>query len=99
VRNLLAVAAFRQRCRALGVAEVALAGSNIRIGPVDLPDSAQLRLRRLQPKAQYKAAAKLVTVPRPVEGRLGSAPMRDVALLDWCVALIGDVLVPVVATR
>jgi len=97
VRNLLAVAAFRQRCRMQGVGEVALVGNNVRIGPVELPDSAQLRLRRLHPKAQYKAAAKLVTVPRPVEGRLGSPPLRDVALLDWCADLIGDVLVPVVA--
>src|SRR6185312_1389562 len=100
VRNLLAVAAFRQRCRTQGVAEVALAGNNVRIGPVELPDSAQLRLRRLHPKAQYKAAAKLVTVPRPVEGgRIGGSPLRDVALLDWCAALIGDVLVPAVAAR
>jgi len=93
VRNLLAVAAFRQRCRALGVAEVALAGANIRIRPVDLPDSAQLRLRRLHPKSQYKPAAKLVTVPRPVEGgRIGGAALRDVALLDWCATLLGEVL-------
>ena len=100
VHNLLAVAAFRQRCRAQGVAEVALAGANVRISPVELPDSAQLRLRRLHPKAQYKAAAKLVTVPRPVEGgRIGGSPLRDVALLDWCAALIGDVLVPVAAVR
>jgi transcription-repair coupling factor (superfamily II helicase) len=98
VRNLLAVAAFRQRCRTLGVADVALAGNNVRIGPVELPDSAQLRLRRLHPKAQYKPAAKLVTVPRPVEGgRIGGAPLRDVALLDWCAALIGDVLAAPVA--
>jgi transcription-repair coupling factor (superfamily II helicase) len=100
VRNLLAVAAFRQRCRELGVGEVAVAGNNIRIGPVELPDSAQLRLRRLYPKAHYKPAAKLVTVPRPVEGgRIGGAPLRDVALLDWCASLIGEVLAAPVAAR
>ncbi len=100
VRNLLAVGAFRQRCRALGVAEVAVAGNNIRVGPVELPDSAQLRLRRLHPKAQYKPAAKVVTVPRPVEGgRIGGVPLRDVALLDWCAALIDDVLAPIPAGR
>jgi transcription-repair coupling factor (superfamily II helicase) len=100
VRNLLAVAAFRQRCRAMGVAEVAVAGTNIRIGPLDLLDSGQLKLRRLYPKAQYKPAAKLVTVPRPVEGgRIGGAALRDVALLDWCATLIGDVLATPVPTH
>jgi transcription-repair coupling factor (superfamily II helicase) len=100
VRNLLAVAAFRQRCRAMGVAEVAVAGNNIRIGPLDLLDSGQLKLRRLYPKAQYKPAAKLVTVPRPVEGgRIGGTPLRDVALLDWCATLIGNVVATPVPTH
>jgi transcription-repair coupling factor (superfamily II helicase) len=94
VRNLLAVAAFRQTCRELGVAEVAAAGTQIRVGPVELPDSAQLRLKRLYPKANYKPAAKAVLVPKPVEGgRIGGAPLRDVALLDWCAKLLRDLLV------
>ena len=59
-----------------------------------------LRLRRLHPKAQYKPAARLITVPRPVEGgRIGGAPLRDVALLDWCAALIGDVATAPLAAR
>ena len=95
VRNLLAVAAFRQTCREHGISEVAAAGSSVRVGPVELPDSAQLRLKRLHPKAVYKAASKLVTVPRPVEGgRIGGTPLRDVELLEWCSRLITDVLVP-----
>ena len=99
VRNLLAVAAFRQRCRALGVAEVAVAATGIRIAPVDLPETAQLRLKRLHPKATYKAAARTVVVPRPVDGgKIGGAALRDVALLDWCAAVLEDVVAPVVAT-
>jgi transcription-repair coupling factor (superfamily II helicase) len=95
VRNLLAVAAFRQTCRTLGVAEVAVAGASIRIGPMELPDSAQLRLKRLHPKANYKPAAKLVSVPKPTEsGRVGGAPLRDVALLEWCSKLLTDLLDP-----
>jgi transcription-repair coupling factor (superfamily II helicase) len=95
VRNLLAVAAFRQTCRVLGVAEVTVAGNGIRIGPVELPDSAQLRLRRLHPKSTYKPASRLVVVPRPVDGgRIGGAPLRDVALLDWCAQLLRDLLEP-----
>ncbi|GAY12644.1 transcription-repair coupling factor [Pseudonocardia sp. N23] len=91
VRNLLAVAAFRQTCREHGIGEVAGAGNVLRVGPVDLADSAQMRLRRLYPKAVYKPAARLVTVPRPVEGdRIGAAPLRDVALLEWATRLLTD---------
>ncbi len=98
VHNLLAVARFRQTCRALGVGEVTVAGTGVRLGPVDLLDSAQLRLRRLHPKAQYKQAARVVVVPRPVEGgRIGGAELRDVELIDWCVQLLRDLLVPAVA--
>ena len=95
VRNLLAVAAFRQTCRALGVGEVTVAGNAIRLGPVDLPDSAQLRLHRLHPKAAHKPAARVVLVPRPVEGgRIGGTPLRNVELLDWCSRLLRDLLAP-----
>ncbi len=95
VRNLLAVATFRQTCRGLGIAEVAVAGNAIRVGPVDLPDSAQMRLARLYPKAQHKAAARAVLVPKPVEGgRIGGAVLRDVALLEWCTRLLHDLVTP-----
>jgi len=91
VRNLLAVAAFRQSCRAFGIAEVTVAGNAIRVAPLDLPDSAQLRLKRLYPRALYKPASRVVTVPRPAEGgRIGGAALRDTALLDWCTKLISD---------
>jgi transcription-repair coupling factor (superfamily II helicase) len=81
------------------VAEVAVAATGIRIAPVDLPESAQLRLKRLHPKATYKAAARTVVVPRPVDGgKIGGAALRDVALLDWCAAVLEDVVAPVVAT-
>jgi transcription-repair coupling factor (superfamily II helicase) len=95
VRNLLAVAAFRQMCRTLGVAEVAAAGTSIRIGPVELLDSAQMRLKRLHPKATYKPAAKLINLPKPTEsGRVGGAPLRDVGLLEWCTKLLSDLITP-----
>nr|MBA2311053.1 transcription-repair coupling factor [Pseudonocardiales bacterium] len=95
VRNLLAVAAFRQTCRRLGVAEVALTGTSIRVSPVALPDSAQLRLKRLYLSATYRPATQLVSVPRPVVGdRMGGEPLRDTQLLDWCRQLITDLLEP-----
>lgn len=95
VERLLKVAAFRQVCRAHGVTEVTLQGSSIRLAPVDLADSAQVRLKRLYPKAVYKPAVRTVSVPRPTEGaaggRIGAPQLRDEALLDWCTKLVESV--------
>ncbi|HEX9338149.1 MAG TPA: transcription-repair coupling factor, partial [Pseudonocardiaceae bacterium] len=87
VDNLLAVAAFRQVCRAHGVTEVAGQANNIRFAPLPLRDSQLVRMKRLYPKATYKPVANTVSVPRPTEGpaggRIGAPPLRDRELLDW----------------
>ncbi|MBV9844155.1 MAG: transcription-repair coupling factor [Kutzneria sp.] len=92
VDNLLAIARFRQSCRRHGVAEVATQGSVIRFAPLDLRDSQLVRMRRLYPKAVYKPATRVVSVPRPTEGpaggRIGAPALRDRELLDWCLAFL-----------
>ena len=103
VQNLLAVARFKVLCRHFGVTEVALQGASVRFSPLDLPESAQLRLRRLYDRSLYKAAAGTISVPRPkgivsadgsfTPAALGGDPLRDVSLLNWC----GEVLRQVAA--
>lgn len=92
VERLLKVAAFRQACRAHGVSEVTLQGSSVRVAPLELADSQLVRMKRLYPKAVYKAAVRTVSVPRPTEGaaggRIGAPPLRDEALLEWCTNLL-----------
>jgi transcription-repair coupling factor (superfamily II helicase) len=92
VRRLLKVAAFRHTCRAAGVTEVAVQGNNIRFAPLPLADSQLVRLKRLYPKAIYKAATKTVSVPKPTEGpaggRMGAPTLRDDELLEWCAKLL-----------
>ncbi|MDQ0379149.1 transcription-repair coupling factor (superfamily II helicase) [Amycolatopsis thermophila] len=92
VRRLLAVARFRHVCRAAGVTEVATQGNNIRFAPLELMDSQLVRLKRLYPKANYKATMRTVSLPKPTEGpaggRMGAPPLRDDALLDWCTKLL-----------
>jgi transcription-repair coupling factor (superfamily II helicase) len=105
VTNLLAVAAFRQACRRYGITEVSGQGNQIRFAPVDLPESAQMRLKRLHPRAQLKAASQTLSLPKPTEGssgaggqkgpvKMGAPPLRDLELLAWCeqlfVALYGE---------
>ncbi|GGS14442.1 transcription-repair-coupling factor [Actinokineospora fastidiosa] len=88
VDNLLAVARFRQLCRKHGVTEVVTQGNTIRFAPMPLRDSQMIRLKRLYPKAVYKAVTDTVSVPRPTEGaaggRMGAPVLRDRDLLDWC---------------
>jgi transcription-repair coupling factor (superfamily II helicase) len=97
VRRLFAVAGFRQACRAYGVREVALQGSSIRFAPLELRDSQTVRLKRLYPKANYKAVSQLITVPRPTEGaaggRIGAPPLRDVELLEWCAKFLESLVI------
>ncbi|HEX5199406.1 MAG TPA: transcription-repair coupling factor [Actinoplanes sp.] len=92
VANLIAVARFRQLARAYGLTDVSMQGKHIRFSPLPLPDSKQLRLKRYHPDAVYKQATDQVSVPRPATRRLGGEPLRDQALLQWCVQLLKDVL-------
>jgi len=91
VLNLLAVARFRVAMRALGITEVSLQGRAIRISPVVLPESKQMRLARLAEGASYKAAVETVVLKMPV-GPDRRTPVRDVALLENLRATLTAVL-------
>ncbi|MDH6123089.1 transcription-repair coupling factor [Kitasatospora sp. GP82] len=84
VENLLLVAGLRLFARRCGVADITLQGANVRFGPVELRESQQLRLNRLYPRSQVKAAAGQVLVPRPSTGRIGGKPLVGRELLTWC---------------
>jgi transcription-repair coupling factor (superfamily II helicase) len=96
VLNLLAVARFRAAMRSLGITEVSLQGRVIRISPVALPESKQMRLARLAEGASYKAAVETITLKVPV-GPDRRTPLRDVALLENLHALLAGVLAQPVA--
>lgn len=89
---LLDVARLRVAVRAAGLTEVTSAGSQIRFGGVDLPESAQMRLRRVYPKSLYKPATKVALVPAPKTAPVGGRPLRGRELLDW-VRTVVDTLV------
>ncbi len=84
VENLLAVAEFRQLCRSVGVTEVTLGPQGLRIAPVVLPESGQMRVARLYPGSKYRAAVSVLTLKPPTEGgRIGAAVLRDRELLSY----------------
>ena len=94
VLALLDVARFRSMVREYGVSEVSLQGRSVRISPVVLADSQQLRLQRLYPGSVYKSAVRTLSIPRPASG---GEPMRDQELLRWVTGLLEAVLPPVAA--
>ncbi|MEU2351271.1 transcription-repair coupling factor [Modestobacter sp. NPDC049651] len=96
VLNLLAVARFRAAMRALGITEVSLQGRTIRVGPVDLPESKQMRLSRLADGASYKSAVRTISLKVPL-GPDRRTPLRDVALLENLHSLLTSVLAQPVA--
>lgn len=88
VETLLAVASFRVRCRTAGLREVVLQGSVIRFSPVELAESATMRINRMYPGSMLKAATRTLLVPRPREAVLGGQPVRDRALLAWALDVV-----------
>jgi transcription-repair coupling factor (superfamily II helicase) len=92
VENLLAVARFRVLARRAGLAEVGQQGNYIRFAPVELPDSAQLRLTRLYKGSLVKPAVRTILVPRPMTAPVGGRALRDAEILDWAGRLIEAVL-------
>ncbi len=83
VEQLLGVAVLRNRARELGVVDIVAQGKNVRVEPVTLPESRQLRLQRLYPGSVYKAAASQLLVPKP-----------DGDAVAWAMSLLDRVISP-----
>ena len=84
VETLLEVSRLRRRAYKAGLAEVVVMGPNLRITPLELPESKQVRLTRMFPGGKYVAAARVVTIPLPPE---------ETNLVSWVESLF-DALVP-----
>src|SRR5690606_29558647 len=73
---LVTVSQLRRRAQRGGLGEVVAMGGRMRLAPLDLPDSLQVRLQRMYPGAKYFAAQNVVNVPMP-EGQ------SDAELVAW----------------
>src|SRR6201996_774042 len=87
--RLVAVARLRLLCRAAGVTEVSAASAaTLRLAPMTLPDSAQVRLARMYPGARYRATTSTVQVPIPRSGGVGAPRIRDLELVQMVADLL-----------
>ncbi|MGC2800154.1 MAG: transcription-repair coupling factor, partial [Mycobacterium sp.] len=87
--RLIAVARLRLLCRAAGLTEVSAASAaTLRLAPITLPDSAQVRLARRYPGARYRATTATVQVPIPRAGGVGAPRIRDLELVQMVAELV-----------
>ena len=87
--RLVAVARLRLLCRTAGITEVsAPSAATVRLSPMTLPDSAQVRLKRMYPAANYRATTSTVQVPIPRDGGVGAPRLRDVELVQMVANLV-----------
>ena len=88
-KALLGVAALRAQAKAAKLTEVVVQGKFLRLAPLVLPESRQLRLTRLYPGSLYKGAASTVLVALPKAASWNpsqNAPeIVDTSLLAWVV--------------
>jgi transcription-repair coupling factor (superfamily II helicase) len=88
--RLVAVARLRLLLRQYGITEVStISESTLRLSPLELVDSQQLRLKRLYPSAHYRATTSTVQVPIPRAGSgVGSPRIRDLELVAMVAGLV-----------
>jgi transcription-repair coupling factor (superfamily II helicase) len=59
-----------------------VAGTQVKVAPLNLLDSQQVRLKRIFRDATYRATTGVVTMPIPRTGGVGSSRVRDVELVQ-----------------
>ena len=89
-QRLVAVARLRLLLKAYGITEVStISDATLRLAPLHLLDSQQLRLKRMYPSANYRATTNTVQVPIPRAGDgIGAPRIRDVELLKMVAGLV-----------
>ena len=87
---LFDVARLRNRARNLRISEIAAQGRNVRVRPIDPPESLQLRLSRIYRGSRYRPVTHTLLVPAPFAGSMGSKPMRPDEVLGWADQLLKD---------
>ena len=85
VRHLVAVSRLRRLAQKALLGDVVAMGGNLRLAPVELPDSRTVRLQRLYPGARIFAQAKALSVPLPKE-------LADAELIAWVTQLIEAII-------
>jgi len=91
-RALLGVASLRATAKSVGLREVVAAGKFLRLSPITLPESKQLRMSRMYPNSLYKSAVNTAMIAFPTSkswspSQSGLA-IVDTSLLAWVIEAV-----------
>jgi transcription-repair coupling factor (superfamily II helicase) len=91
---LLAVAQLRALAKSHGIREVVATGKFLRLSPISLPESRQLRLARMYPGSIYKGPTNtaLITLPKNPAWNPSNptAEIVDTSLLTWVTEVVNQ---------
>jgi transcription-repair coupling factor (superfamily II helicase) len=94
--ELLAVAGLRLFAKSLGLTDISFSGKNLRLMPVALPESAQIKLNRLYPGSIYKNATQILLVARPSSPNwIDDAEIGNTSTLAWVEEVLRNLLQPI----
>ena len=94
--NLMAVAHLRTMAKGFGLTEVVLQGKFLRLAPLNLPDSAQMRLNRIYPGSIVKVATSTVLVARSTSPNwIAGGDIGDTSTLPWTIEVLTSIVAPV----
>ena len=89
--NLVDVARLRVLAKSKNYSEVVLQGKFLKIAPITLPESAQLRLQRQYPGSLIKSVTQSILVARGSEVNwLGGTEIGDTSLLPWAMGVLAS---------
>lgn len=90
---LIQVAVLRASARKLGIREMIQQGKNLRISPIKLPESRELKMQRLYPGSMYKGATNVALVALPAKewSPLGEkSKLRDTSVIAWATSVLQE---------
>ena len=90
---LIQVATLRASARKLGIQEMIQQGKNLRISPIKLPESKQLKMQRIYPGSMYKGATNVALIALPAQewSPLGEkTKLRDTSVIAWATSVLQE---------
>ncbi|WP_031274204.1 hypothetical protein, partial [Curtobacterium sp. B8] len=85
VLTLVEVSRLRRMAQQVGLSDVVVMGSNLRVAGKELADSAQVRLKRMFPGARWFPQQNATSIPLP---RPHGEALPDGALIDWVESIL-----------